>query len=211
MYRECEDFVCSFLGDELVSFISTVKDLHPKFIHLEQTDLKAYLVTFYTSVGDEIDYWFTKDHEMKYLVVGSIPHHMLLTFKRYRLSKCVPIEFNGVVLDIGLSFSFSSRLKKLVGVALLGLSAKDFVNVRCFVHQKLLLYPSVSIMLHLLGRGWMGVYDTAICKKICSGQGESSNSVGCSERSFIAVFSLCVDTKGYLICFFKLQHHPVIK
>nr|GEZ80555.1 hypothetical protein [Tanacetum cinerariifolium] len=70
MFRDYEDSAWSFNCSEWVSFISTFKDLNPKIMHFEQIDLKTFLVNFYTKDGDEVDYVFTKDHEMKCVVVG---------------------------------------------------------------------------------------------------------------------------------------------
>ncbi|GJV68644.1 hypothetical protein Tco_1484153 [Tanacetum coccineum] len=70
MDRDYEDSTWSFNGCEWVSFISTFKYLNPKMIRFEQIDLKTFLVNFYTKDGDEIDYVFTKEHEMKCVVVG---------------------------------------------------------------------------------------------------------------------------------------------
>ncbi|GKB41415.1 ribonuclease H-like domain-containing protein, partial [Tanacetum coccineum] len=70
MDRDFEDSAWSFNGFQWVTFISTVKDLNPKIIHFKQIDIKTFLVNFYTKDGDELDYVFTKDHEMKCVVVG---------------------------------------------------------------------------------------------------------------------------------------------
>ncbi|GKA33842.1 ankyrin repeat-containing protein [Tanacetum coccineum] len=99
--------------------------LDPKIIHFDQISRNRFVVNFYTKDGDEVDYGRTKDPCDKCLVLGChdprmyqpIPHKMLLNTERFRGCKRVPIEFNGVVTDIGITFSRFSKLRKLVGVA----------------------------------------------------------------------------------------------
>ncbi|GJT54452.1 hypothetical protein Tco_0989506 [Tanacetum coccineum] len=95
MDRYYEDDAWSFNGDKWVDFIKTVKDLGPKIIHLEQIDVKKFLVNFYTKDGDEVYYGFTKHHDEKCVVLGCtdpnmyqpIPHRMMLNRKVNRSGK----------------------------------------------------------------------------------------------------------------------------
>ncbi|GJU24560.1 hypothetical protein Tco_1163181 [Tanacetum coccineum] len=95
MDRYYEDDAWSFNGDKWVDFIKTVKDLGHKIIHLEQIDVKKFLVNFYTKDGDEVYYGFTKHHDEKCVVLGCtdpnmyqpIPHRMMLNRKVNRSGK----------------------------------------------------------------------------------------------------------------------------
>ncbi|GJV31199.1 hypothetical protein Tco_1391599 [Tanacetum coccineum] len=80
----------------------------------------------------------------------------------------VAIEFNGVVSDIGISFSVFSRLKKLVGVAFTGPEWERICQSLMFSASKVLVISSDEY---------------------------SGSFVG---KSFMIEFSSCAETKGYL-------------
>ncbi|GKD68711.1 hypothetical protein Tco_1322801 [Tanacetum coccineum] len=157
--------------------------------------------------GDEVGYGFTKDHVYKCLVFGChdprmyqpIPHKMLLNSKRVLDCKRVPIEFNGVVSDMGISFSLFSKLRKVVGVAFTGPEWERVCESEMFSASKVIV-----ISFDEYGGSFVGkvihefVSDTDFVTKIISGLGESSNSAVVSERSFIIEFSSCAETKGYM-------------
>nr|GEX25821.1 hypothetical protein [Tanacetum cinerariifolium] len=119
-------------------------------IHFEQIDLKTFLVNFYTKDGDAIDYVFTKDHEMKCVVVGChdlrmyqpIPHKMLLNSKVNRDRKCVRIAFNGVEVDLEVSFSVFCKQKTRVGVAFTSLEWERLCNTVRFSTSKAIIITS---------------------------------------------------------------------
>ncbi|GJZ08028.1 hypothetical protein Tco_0542311 [Tanacetum coccineum] len=207
MNRNLEPFVWSFNGDKWIDFMSTFKLLDSKIIHFDQINCNRFLVNFYTKDGDEVGYGFTKDHVYKCLVSGChdpriyqpIPHKMLLNSKRVLDCKRVPIEFNGVVSDMGISFSLFSKLRKVVGVAFTGPEWERVCESEMFSASKVIVISSDEY-----GGSFVGkvihefVYDTDFVTKIISGPGESSNSAVVSEKSFIIVFSSCAKTKGYM-------------
>ncbi|GJT56019.1 hypothetical protein Tco_0991073 [Tanacetum coccineum] len=114
----------SFNGTKWVDFMSRFIHLDPKIIRVDQIDVNRFLVNFYTKVGDEAEYGFTQDHVKKCVVVGCndprmfqpIPHKMLLNWHVNRIKKRVSIEFDGVLLEIPISYSYFSKLNDRVVV-----------------------------------------------------------------------------------------------
>ncbi|GJS43590.1 hypothetical protein Tco_0568633 [Tanacetum coccineum] len=219
MNRDFEAGVWIFNGLKWIEFMSTFKDLDPKIIHLDQIDRKRFAVNFYTKDGDEVGYGFTKNHCEKCLVLGChdprmyqpIPHKMLLNTKRFRNRKRVPIEFNGVVSDMGISFSRFSKLRRLVGVAFTGPEWERVCESEMFSATKVIVISSDDYGGSFVGKVIHGfVSDSDVVPMNISGPGESSNSAAVSEKSFVIEFSSCADTKGYLsipVCF---HEHKII-
>nr|GEW04156.1 hypothetical protein [Tanacetum cinerariifolium] len=182
MDSDYEDSAWSFYGSGWVSFISTFKDLNPKIIHFEQIDLKTFLVNFYSKDGDEIDYVFTKGHEMKCVVVGCrdpwmyqpIPHKILLNSKVNLDRKRVAIAFNGVEVE----------LKRLCIIT--KFSAAKAILISCDESGGLFVGKVINGV----------VADTET--NLDTATGETSNVVPGSEKTFISVFISCIDTKGYM-------------
>ncbi|GKA84314.1 hybrid signal transduction histidine kinase M, partial [Tanacetum coccineum] len=208
MDRYYEDDAWSFNGNKWVDFIKTVKDLGPKIIHLEQIDVNKFLVNFYTKDGDEVYYGFTKHHDEKCVVLGCtdpnmyqpIPHRMMLNRKVNRSGKRVPIEFNGDVSDIHITYSFCSKLKRLVGAAFTGEEWEKLCEAVMFSSTKALIISSnehVNLFVAKVINGF--VWDNVNEKFAAARElGEFSNDDACSEKSFSAEYNSFTDTKGYL-------------
>ncbi|GJT01378.1 hypothetical protein Tco_0822547 [Tanacetum coccineum] len=205
MERDFEDSAWSFNGNQWVTFILTVKDLDPKIIHFDQIDIKTFLVNFYAKDGDEIDYGFTKDHEMKCVIVGCndpqmyrpIPHKLMLNSKVNRDGKRVPIVFNGIVLEMQVSYYVCSK-KTLVGVAFTGIEWERLCEAVMFSATKAIIISSDESRDLFAGKVINGfVLDPET--KFDSAIGEFSNGGAYSEKTFISEFCLCTDTKGYMI------------
>ncbi|GJY56099.1 hypothetical protein Tco_0455214 [Tanacetum coccineum] len=187
MYRDLDHCVWIFNGDKWIKFMSSFKDLDPKIIHFDQIDRKRFAVNFYTQDGDEVGYGFTKDHCEKCLVLGChdprmyqpIPHNIMLNTKRFRNCKRVPIEFNGVVSDMGITFSMIVISSDEYGGSFVGKVIHGFVS------------------------------DSDVVSMNISGPGESSNSAAVFEKSFIIEFSSCADTKGYLSIPVSFHEHKI--
>ncbi|GJY08029.1 hypothetical protein Tco_0375083 [Tanacetum coccineum] len=194
MDRDDDYSAWSFNGSGWVSFISTFKDLNPKMIHFEQIDLNTFLVNFYTKDGDEIDYVFTKDHDQKCVVVGChdprmyqpIPHKMLLNSKLNHDRKCVRIAFNGVEVELEVSFSVCSKSKTRVGVAFTGLEWERLCNTVMFSASKAIIISSDESGGSFVGKVINGF---VAAMKFDSATGEYSNVGGVSEKTFVYVFS----------------------
>ncbi|GJW69173.1 hypothetical protein Tco_0123597 [Tanacetum coccineum] len=151
--RDYKDSAWSFNGSEWVSVILTFKDLNPKIIHFEQIDLKTFLVNFYTKDGNEVDYVFTKDHEMKCVVVGCHDPRM------YQV-----------------------------------LSGRDYAKLLSFLQQKRSFDESGCSFVGKVINGVVADTET----RLDSATGENSNASAGSEKTFISMFSSCIDTKGYM-------------
>nr|GEW32186.1 hypothetical protein [Tanacetum cinerariifolium] len=130
MDRDYEDSAWSFYDAGWISCISTFKDLNPMIIHFEQIELKTFSVNFYTKDGDEVDYVFTKDHEIKCVVVG---RHDPQMYQRVR------IAFNGVEVELKVSFSVCSKQKTRVGIAFTGFERERLCNTTKFSVAKAVL------------------------------------------------------------------------
>ncbi|GKC41042.1 hypothetical protein Tco_1053426, partial [Tanacetum coccineum] len=207
MNRDLEPSVWSFNGYKWIEFMSSFEVLDPKIIHFDQINRNRFLVNFYTKDGDEVDYGRTKDHCDKCLVLGChdprmyqpIPHKMLLNTKRFRCCKRVPIGFNGVVSDIGISFSCFSKLRKLVGVAFTGLEWERVCESEMFSASKVIVISSDEYGGSFDGKVIHGfVSDTNVVANNICGPGESSNLAAVSEKSFVIEFNSCAERKGYL-------------
>ena len=71
-----------------------------------------------------------------------IPHKMLLNRFSLRNSKRVPIEFNGVVSDVGITFSRFSKVRRLVGVAFTGHEWERVCESQMFSASKVIVISS---------------------------------------------------------------------
>ncbi|GJU64219.1 hypothetical protein Tco_1246054 [Tanacetum coccineum] len=170
--------------------------------------------------GDEVDYGFKKDHCHKCLVFGChdpcmyqpIPHKMLLNSKRVRDCKRVLVEFNGIVSDMGISFSLFSKVRKVVGVAFTGPEWERVCESEMFSASKVIVISSDEYCSSFVGKVIDGfVCDTDFMTKIISGPCESSNSAIVSKKSFIIEFSHCVsqrDTCLHYCDLFFLSEYP---
>ncbi|GJU71608.1 hypothetical protein Tco_1263013 [Tanacetum coccineum] len=96
-----------------------------------------------------------------------------------------------------ISYSICSKLKTLVGVAFTGVEWERLCQDVMFSATKVLIISSNESVDLFVGKVIDGFVPEPV-KKFNSARGESSNAGACSEKSFIAEFSLCIDTKGYL-------------
>ncbi|GJU95702.1 hypothetical protein Tco_1320458 [Tanacetum coccineum] len=152
--------------------------------------------------GNEVDYVFNKDHEMKCRVVGChdprmyqpIPHKMLLNSKVNHDRKRVPIAFNGVKVELEVSFSVCSKQKTRVGVAFTGFEWERLCETAKFSAAKAIIISSDESGCSFVGKVINGVV-ADIETKFDSATGENSNASAGSKKTFISVFSSCMTQK----------------
>nr|GEW16048.1 hypothetical protein [Tanacetum cinerariifolium] len=200
MNRNSEPYVWSFNEDKWIEFMSSFEVLDPKIIYFDQINRNRFVVKSYTKDGDEVDYGRTKDHCYKCLVLGCHDPRMYrpMNTKCFRNCKRIPTEFNGVVFDMGISFSRFSKLRKLVGIAFTGHEWETVCESEMCYASKVIVIYSDEYGGSFVGKVIHGfVSDTDIVTKNISGQ------------SFVIEFSSCAETKGYLSIPASFHDHKI--
>nr|GEX53845.1 hypothetical protein [Tanacetum cinerariifolium] len=104
----------------------------------------------------------------------------MLNWKVNQIRKRVPISFNGAISEIRITYSICSKLKRYLALIITSTETGNLF---------------VAMVIDGFVCDTMNKFDYEI--------GESSNSASCTEKSFSAAFSLCTDTKGYLVKWIK--------
>nr|GEX13931.1 hypothetical protein [Tanacetum cinerariifolium] len=212
MNRNSKPYVWSFNRDKWIEFMSSFEVLDPKIIHFDQINHNRFVVNSYTKDGDEVNYGRTKDHCHKCLVLGCHDPCMYppMNTKRFWNCKRVHIEFNGVVFDMGISFSHFFKLRKLVCVVFTGHEWERVCESEMFSASKVIVIYSDEYGGSFVGKVIHGfVSDTDVVTKNISRPGESSNSTAVSEKSFVIEFSSCAETKRYLSIPASFHDHKI--
>nr|GFA62835.1 hypothetical protein [Tanacetum cinerariifolium] len=120
---------------------------------------------------------------------------MLLNSKVNHDRKCVRIAFNGVEVDLEVSFSVCCKQKTRVGVAFTSLEWERLCNTVRFSTSKAIIITSDESGGSFVSKVINGFFAEM---KFGSAASEYSNAGGVSKKTFVSVFSSCIDTKGYM-------------